>query len=412
MKNEREYNNKTELLYETDGMMTEFEATVITASRDGEKGDYVVLDRTAFFPEGGGQQADTGEIIPEGQTAIGVTDVRTVDGQVRHYIKGSVKEGVKITGKIDGNVRYPRMQSHGAEHLVSGLVHSTYGYDNVGFHMSDRELVIDFDGPLSDEQLRQIEERANRIVFENAPVTVSFPSEEEAKNIPYRSKIDGLENIRLVTIEGYDICACCAPHVNSTGQFGVIKILSSMPHRGGTRVTMIAGMDAYRDYADLHDNNARIVELLSAERGKTAEYVLDLTEKMKSLKEEKVSAMRETARLVTEGALERIGKREPGSEDCEVIFTGSLDPKGMRDLVNECVKVCGGPVCAFCGSDTDGYRYIFGVRKDAAERADLRLLNEKFNRECSGKGGGSEIMVQGTSTAKRINIEMFFSSKA
>ena len=411
MKNARENRNKTELLYETDGMLTEFEAEVTGSFEDPSKGRYVVLDRTAFFPEGGGQQADTGTVTTEDGTVVNVTDVQTVSGQVRHYIDGSVSEGARITGRLDASKRYSRMQSHGAEHLVSGLVNSTYGYDNVGFHMSDRELVIDFDGPLSDEQLRDIEERANRVVFENVPVTISFPSAEEAKSIPYRSKLDDLENIRLVTIEGYDICACCAPHAESTGQFGVIKILSSMPHRQGTRVTMIAGMDAYRDYAYLHDSNARIMELLSAKRDKTAEFVADLAGKMQTLKEEKNTILRNMTALVTKDALERIRVREKGSGECELVFSDILDPKGMRDLVNECVTVCDGPVCAFCGSDREGYRYIFGVGEDNAGKCDLRALTDAFNAACSGKGGGSDIMVQGNTSAKRINIESFFASK-
>ena len=187
MKNERQNNNKTELLYETDGMMTEFEARVTEASDDGTKGHYVVLDRMAFFPEGGGQQSDTGVIVSEENVGINVTDVRTIDGQVRHYIDGVLEEGRKVYGKIDKSKRFPRMQSHGAEHLVSGLVHNTYGYDNVGFHMSDDLLVIDFNGPLSEEQLRMIEEKANMVVFENVPVTISYPTKEEAESIPYRS---------------------------------------------------------------------------------------------------------------------------------------------------------------------------------------------------------------------------------
>ena len=137
MKNERENRDKTELLYETDGMMTEFEAEVISASEDPSKGRYVVFDRTAFFPEGGGQQADTGTITAEDGTVVNVTDVQTVCGQVRHYTDGSVPEGTRVIGRIDAGKRYSRMQSHGAEHLVSGLIHSTFGYDNVGFHMSD-----------------------------------------------------------------------------------------------------------------------------------------------------------------------------------------------------------------------------------------------------------------------------------
>ncbi len=411
MKNERDTDNRTLLLYETDGMLTEFDAVVIASSKDEEKGLYFVeLDRTAFFPEGGGQLADTGVLITSDGNTVRVTDVQTVEGRVYHWTTNPVPEGSKITGRIDEAQRFSRMQNHGAEHLICGLIHNLYGYDNVGFHQTGEGLVIDINGPLSEQQIREVEERANRVVFENVPVTISFPGEEEAKTISYRSKIEGLSNLRLVTIEGYDVCACCAPHVNMTGQFGSIKILSFMPHRGGTRLTMIAGMDAYRDHVMLHDGNAAIMEILSAQRDKTAEAVADANKRYSQLKEENVSLRRQMTELVT---ADIIGKLKEGIEEAPAprpIFTEGLDPVGLRNLVNECTKVYPGPVCAFLRDD-NGYRYIFGVRRELAQTLDLRALAADFNEKCSGKGGGSDLMVQGTTTATHKNIEGYFSPK-
>ena len=413
MKNEREKNNRTELLYETDGMLTCFDAVVIAASKDETTGrDYVELDRTAFFPEGGGQNADTGMIETPDKGKTRVTDVQTVDGCVRHYVEKSIPEGTPVLGLIDKEKRFSRMQNHGAEHLVCGLIHTTYGYDNVGFHLSDDELVIDINGPLSKEQLSDIEERANRIVFENVPVTISFPTEEEAEGLDFRSKIEDLSNVRLVTIEGYDVCACCAPHVNSTGQFGSIKILSCMPHRGGTRITMIAGMDAYRDYLMLHEDNAKIMEILSSKREETAKALSDHNDRFLALKEENANLRREMSKLVSEQVVAKL-KEKPADETYpETFFTDSLDPVGLRNLVNDAVKVYNGPVCAFLGNDADGYRYIFGIRKDRTEEADLRKLADDFNTKCSAKGGGSDIMIQGTSNASEKDIIEYFSKRA
>lgn len=411
MKNERENNNRTILLYETDGMMTEFDATVTASSTDGKTGrDYVELDRTAFFPEGGGQKADTGTLVSQNGDIIRVSDVQTVDGCVRHYVERPVAQGSRITGKLDAKQRFSRMQNHGAEHLVCGLIHKMFGYDNVGFHMTDEGLVIDINGPLTAEQISAVEERANEIVFENVPVTVSFPTQEEAELIPYRSKIDELTNLRLVTIEGYDVCACCAPHVRSTGQFGSIKILSFVPHRKGTRLTMIAGMDAYRDHVMLHDNNSKIMEILSAGRDKTGEAVREYNDRYTALKEDNASLRRS---LSHSAAMEVIGRLRQKAADTvcpEIYFTDILDPVGLRNLVNECTGIYSGPVCAFLGNDTEGYRYIMGINEDSAENSDIRKLVGDFNEKCMGKGGGSNIMVQGTSRAKRKDIEKYFAS--
>ena len=388
-------------------MLTEFDAVVIAAGRDEEKGsDYVVLDRTAFFPEGGGQDADTGWLETAGKKTVNVTDVQTVDGQVRHYTDEKIGKGESVRGSVNAAVRYVRMQNHGAEHLVCGLIHSIYGYENVGFHMTSGGMVIDISGPLSKEQLADIEIRANRVVFENVPVTVSFPSAAEAKTMEYRSKLDIEDNVRLVTIEGYDVCACCAPHVDRTGRFGVIKIMDSIPHRGGTRITLIAGLDAYKDYVMLHEENAKVMELLSAGRDRTASYVKDLLDRYAVLKEENGRLKKELAAIETEEALKRLRDgKDTGS--FEVIFSGLSDPVGLRELVNECTKVSGKIICAFMGEDRS-FRYIFAVRKENAKEAGLQEFVKDFNEKCSGRGGGSDIMVQGSTTAGRAQIEEYF----
>lgn len=408
MKNERE-NNKTELLYETDGELTEFEATVISVTeRDGRFA--TVLDRTAFFPEGGGQQADTGVFVTDDGERFLVFDVQTTDGMVCHFTDRRIPEGSHVTGCIDKEKRFMRMQNHGAEHVISGIIHDRFGYENVGFHMLDDEVVFDYDGPLTEDDIRSVEERANEIVFENHPFVISFPSPEEAKNLTYRSKLDTYENIRLVTIEGVDVCACCAPHVRSTGQLGVIRILSATPHRGGTRMTMVAGMSAFYDYRMLCDSNKKIMELLSSKREDTAESVANLNDRLLSLKEENTAFKKEETKRVADDVLCHIG--EKGSDlSPELVFTDRLDPVGLREVVNICTSAYAGIVCAFCSVDGQ-YRYIFGVREDVADKADLAGFSKEFNASCNGKGGGSRIMVQGTCPADRKMIEAYFARKS
>ena len=397
----------TDLLYETDGLMTEFDAVVTKAGKDDER-DYVLLDRTAFFPEGGGQQADTGMLVTDSGSRIRVTDVQSLSGQIRHYTDIPIEKGSKVTGLVDAEQRFSRMQNHGAEHVISGLAHLSYGYENVGFHMTDREAVFDLGGPLTDEQIRDIEERANRIVFRDVPITIGFPTPEEAAKLQYRSKLDISDNVRLVTIEGVDTCACCAPHLRSTGQIGLIKILDFMPHRGGTRITMTAGINAYLDYVNLHDSNSEIMEMLSAKRIETAGSVRELTKRLSALREENAALRRKMTDMVTEDVIKKLREKDPEDDRPELIFTGISDPKGLRDLVNECTKVYGGIVCAFYDKPEGGFGYIFAVRAENADSAGLLRLTEDFNSSCNGRGGGSKLMTQGTSMASREDTESFF----
>lgn len=404
MKNERNKNDNTELLYETDGGLTDFDAVVIESSVSGETNEpYIVLDRTAFFPEGGGQPSDVGSVVLQSGERIAVTDVRTVDGCVCHFIDGRIEEGEKITGHIDAPRRLRMMQDHGAEHLVCGLIHKEFGYENVGFHMSENEVVVDVSGPLTEEQIRMIEKRANSVVFSNVPVTVSFPSPEEAAAMEYRSKLDVSENVRLVTIEGVDSCACCAPHVSFTGQLGVIKILSFMPHRGGTRMTIVAGYDAYADYVMLHDSNAKVMDALSSPRNETGSAISEQMDRYMALKEENTSLRKEMAEMVASSVLERIRGMSSDERSC-VIFTSSLDQVGLRNVVNKCTAEFSGYVCAFLGDDS-GYRYIFAVSPDMENVADLRAFTKEFNEATGGRGGGSALMTTGQTPAGREEIE-------
>ncbi len=407
MKNERETDNRTQLIYETDGMCVAFDAVVIQ-SENLPEGAFVILDRTAFFPGGGGQECDSGYITtPDGED-IRVTKTAIVDGQVRHYLERPVPAGTAVAGRVDAKTRYARMQNHGSEHLISGIIKRDYGYENVGFHMTDEEVVIDTGGILTDEQIRLVEERANEAVFKNIPFVISFPTPEQARNSQYRSKIDIYDNIRLVSVDGYDVCACCAPHVNSTGQLGVIKITSAMPHRGGMRLTVTAGADAYHDYVMLHDNNASIMEILSSPRRETAAFLREYAGKMNSLRSEATQLKKELAKVVTETVIDTLKTKDADIKTPEMIFTSCLDMKGLRDLVNECTKVYGGMICAFSGDDDNGYGYIFAVRAECAKEADIKGFLEGFKTACGAQGGGSDVMVQGTCRAARKDIEEYF----
>ncbi|MBQ8469110.1 MAG: alanyl-tRNA editing protein, partial [Clostridia bacterium] len=262
---------KTEKLYDVDAYSKTFSATVISCDPvEGSPDTYaVVLNRTAFFPEGGGQYADTGTL-----DAVHVRDVQVSDeGIITHYCDGALTPWAQVTGVLDWEQRFQRMQNHTGEHIVSGTVHRLFGYDNIGFHLGDGEVTCDFNGELSEEQLREVEQVANRAVWDNVEVLCEYPDPELLPTLQYRSKLDLTEDVRLVTIPGYDVCACCAPHVKRTGEVGVIKLVNSEKAHGGTRVHMLCGPWALEDYQVKQKNIMRIVDLTSTPQEGTAEAV-------------------------------------------------------------------------------------------------------------------------------------------
>ncbi len=262
---------KTEKLYDTDASCKAFTATVISCEPSEErKGLYaVVLNKTAFFPEGGGQYADTGtlqEFKKDCETplsgAVRVRDVQVSDdGIITHFCDGAVTPWAQVTGLLDWEQRFERMQNHTGEHIVSGTVHRLYGLDNIGFHLGDRDVTCDFNGELTDEQLREVERVANRAVWDNVEVLCEYPDPATLPDLDYRSKLELTEDVRLVTIPGYDVCACCAPHVARTGEIGLIKIVNSEKAHGGTRVHLLCGPWALDDYQVKQANIMRIVDL-------------------------------------------------------------------------------------------------------------------------------------------------------
>lgn len=384
----------TERLYYADSKMKLFKARVTSCEKIND-GWAVTLDRTAFFPEGGGQAGDSGYI---GEAFV--RDTQEKAGKVIHYVNQALDVGAEYDCAIDWELRLRRMQNHSGEHILSGLVHKKYGYNNIGFHMGKDAVTIDFDGEISWEELMRLEHEANRIVAENRRIITSFPPEEELNTLEYRSKLELTENVRIVEIEGVDICACCAPHVASTAEIGIIKILDSERRRRGgegVRITMLCGLDAYENAAVIQNNNTEISMLLSARRNETAAAVRRLAEERDRLKAR-------TAELSRSLALCRAEAISP-TEGNICIFDSTLDEPALRLLVNEAVKKCDGVAAVFSGSDDAGFRYIIGSRS-----VDLRKAAKEINGAISGRGGGSPEMIQGNCTACTVTIQNFLSN--
>ncbi len=376
----------TEKLYYIDSHMAEFSARILSC--EPEKDHFLVtLDKTAFFPEGGGQLPDTGYI---GEARV--SDVQEKDGIIYHSCNEYLPLGAQLPCRIDWAQRIKRMHSHSGEHIVSGIAHRLYGCENVGFHMGEEAMTIDLSLELSWDELMEVEKRANEAIRKNLPIRAWLPEEEELKTLDYRSKLELTENVRIVEIEGYDLCACCAPHVSFTGEIGMIKILDSMRHRGGVRVTLICGEDAYNDYRLRQESVTEISRLLSAKREDVAGAVQRLLRENQSMREKCDRLSMELVRVKAEVSAP--------TEGSICLFDSVLDDIAQRELVNLLMEKCGALACVFCGNDDEGYRYIIGSKS-----IDLRKNSKTINAAIEGRGGGSVQMIQGKASASRKIIE-------
>lgn len=381
----------TKKLFYEDSHLQEFDAKVLSCE-ERKSGYAIVLDQTAFFPEGGGQAGDTGYL-----NGVAVIDTHEKEDVVYHYTEEAIAPGTQVHGKLNYQERFSRMQQHSGEHIISGLINRYFGYNNVGFHLGNDVVTMDFDGVLTQEDLKKIEWEANEAVASNLPIQESYPSKEELPNLQYRSKIEIEGQVRLITIPGYDVCACCAPHVKYTGEIGLIKIIGMIHYKGGCRVSMLCGFRALLDYRKKEENNAKISNLLSAKVYETAAAVEKLQGEQQKLKEKNQVYLERYLK-------EKLNQWESGKNPV-LLFTEEGDMNVIRRVIQEKLERCGGICGAFVGEDVQGYHYIL-----ASEEANLRDFSKEMNQALNGKGGGKPQMVQGSVSASREQIEEWFFS--
>lgn len=401
------------LFYE-DSDRKEFDATVLSCEQI-ENGYKIVLDQTAFFPEGGGQTADTGVFCYTKAAVIdskclagnacdmnqieeiyaNVYDVQEADGSIYHMTDKPLEPGSKITGKIHWKERFSKMQHHSGEHIVSGLVNHHFGFNNVGFHLGTQVVTLDFDGILTKEQLRQVEYEANEAVAANIPIEVTYPSKEELKQLDYRSKIEIEGQVRIVTIPGYDTCACCAPHLKTTGQIGMIKLVNMHNYKGGVRVYMLCGFAALADYNEKEESVRKIALSLSANENQVAERV-------EGLKEEIFRQKGTIMNLANELLNYKVAAVEENAA-VGLIIDHNLEGNQPRELANKLMDKGVKLAAVFAGEDENGYRFVL-----SSKRVDVRPIVKEMNQKLNGRGGGKPEMVQGQAACKKEEINDFF----
>ena len=378
----------TEKLYYSDGHLSRFTARVTSCEK--EDGAWAVkLDRSAFFPGGGGQEADEGVL-----SDMKLLGLREEGEDIVHLTPAPLEPGALVEGRIDWPLRFSRMQGHSGEHILSGTVHRLFGYDNVGFHMGEEAITIDFSGELSREDLSRAELEANRAIWRDVPVRTLLPTPGELAAMDYRSKKELTGQVRIVEIEGVDLCACCAPHVSHSGEVGLLKIIDSM--RGGTRLTLLCGEAALLDYEALHENNAAVSAALSAKRLETGGAIARVMAEQEERRAEFTKLKRELLQL-------KAAALRP-TEGSICIFESDIDMITLRELVNAGSELAGKVCAGFAGTDGD-YKYIIGSRT-----VPLRARAKEINAAIDGRGGGSDAMIQGTSRARREDIERYFNA--
>lgn len=378
----------TEKLYYKDNYMNSFSATVKVCT-PVEKGYETILDRSAFFPESGGQYGDVGFL-----GSVEVLDTYEKNKEIIHLTKEPLEVGLKVAGYLDWEKRFLKMQQHSAEHIVSGLVNKIYGYDNVGFHLGTEDSTLDFNGEITLQQLRELEWKANEVVVKNLDILETFPTKEEVEGLEFRSKIELNEGLRIIIIPGYDKCACCAPQLKKTGEIGIIKLTNVQKYKGGVRINMICGFRALGDYSGKEDSVKAISTLLSAKEDKVFGAVQALKAEVESWKYKN----NELAKQLIHYKAREIPKDL--KEVC--LFEYGLFGEEPRYLMNHILEQ-GKDLCVVFYPDKEGYRYTMGSKSQ-----DVRLIGKELNEKFQGRGGGKPNMVQGFVLGDEREIKDWF----
>ena len=390
------HTDKTVRLYDADSHMRTFTAQVADCRPAGE-GWQIALDRTCFFPEGGGQPGDRGTLTPlDGGEALDVLDTQEGQGQIWHITRAPLPPGTAVTGALDWPLRFARMQCHSGEHLVSGLFHRRYGLDNVGFHLGDEEMTIDLSGPVAWADVEEVERQANAAVALDLPVTAAYPPPETLAGLDYRSKLALEGAVRIVTIPGYDMCACCAPHVGHTGEIGLVHFLSMQNWKGGVRLRLLCGSRAVADVMAKRNSVTAISQKCSVKPADVAGAVDRLAGELEQAK----ARSKVMGRALAQARADALPD-PPG----DLLLFEELDADALRALVNAAVKK-GAGICAAFAADGDRWQYILG-----AAQTDLRPLVKEMNAALSGRGGGSAQMVQGSVQADRAAIAAWWQAR-
>ena len=379
---------ETEKLYYQDPYLTAFTARVLTCE-PSKTGYLVTLDRTAFYPEGGGQPADHGTL-----GGAAVTDVHEKDGVIFHTCGAPVEIGTEVEGSIDWPRRFDHMQQHSGEHILSGLLCALYDCNNVGFHLGADTVTIDYNRELTWEQVLEAERRANETIWADTPVEITFPSPEALEQLHYRSKKELTGQVRIVTFPGADCCACCGTHVRRAGEVGLIKVISCQKFREGVRMEILCGQRAYRYLSQVYDQDHAVAQLLSVKPQDTLAAVERQNAELTAAKQ-RMTELEDQLFSLRAQALTGLGD--------VLLVEPPMRPDGARKLADAVAKAAGGLAAVFSG---EGNSHVYALVQ--ADGGDITPLVKRLNAALSGRGGGRNGFAQGSVQADGSAIRAFF----
>lgn len=388
-------------LYDMDAYATEFEADIISCepNKADDKRFDIILNQTLFFPEEGGQSPDMGIL-----GGYRIVDVQIKNGVITHTVETSAGDccevekeaelaaGVHVQGKIDWQHRFYNMQQHSGEHIFSGIVHSRFGFENVGFHLSDSVVTMDFSGVLSLEDIAEVEHEVNVAISKNIPIEVTYPSRDELAQLEYRSKIEIEGQVRIVTVPGYDVCACCAPHVKRTGEIGMLKVMNYQNYKGGVRVSILCGFRALEAFRQKCDIISELMGIFTTNQ----EAIVDNVTKLKAVNQSLKSELGTAKSALLDYKVAEL----PTDTDNAVLFECGIDTNTARNCVNGLVEKYSGFSAFFMGNDEEGYSFIIG-----SKNADCNTVAAALRNKLGARGGGKPVMVQGSVKAVKSEIE-------
>ena len=380
-----------EKLYYNDPMCFQFTAQVLSCHQEADRWA-ITLDRTAFYPEGGGQACDLGTLED-----VSVLDVREREEAVVHYCAAPLELGQTVTGVVDAQRRLDLMQQHTGEHILSGIVCRRYGWHNVGFHVGETLMQIDFDGPIPQEDLESLELEANRAVWENLPVRCWYPSREELPSVPYRTKKALPWPVRIVEVPGYDLCACCGTHLPYTGQIGMIKILSCMKFHQGVRLELVCGKRAFTYLSRIYEQNRLVSQAFSAKPLETGDAAQRMCNQLAAEKLRSASLEKQVFDSIAESYVNHTNVLHMGQ---------SLSGNGLRELADRIAGKISGWVAVLSGSDREGWNLCL-----VSKTQEVKALGSQIAQALNGRGGGKSGIFQGSLKATEAQIRAFFQER-
>ncbi len=394
---------ETKKLFDLDSYITDFTATVLSCEEDSKKsGNYlVILDQTAFFAEGGGQPADQGIL-----GGAKVSHVSEKAGVITHHCDQPLEAGSTVSGSIDWNIRFPHMQTHCGEHILSGIILKEYGFHNVGFHMGKDFTTIDLDGELSPEMVLNVENLANKAIGENVPVHVSYPPKEELSAIPLRKKPE-VDHLRVVEVDGYDWCGCCGTHVARTGEIELLKIVDFQRYKGGTRLFFHCGKRALQDYQQKHS----MVKTLAEEFSCKPEGLADAVHKMQQDLADAKAQLNEKNKMLFGFLGQQLMETAPEVNGCKWLFLyGGFSADEAKTFAMNMAKQ-DNLFCTFFMPAGNNVRYALSKSKNV-ESLSNKALCQAMNKALGGKGGGTEDLSCGSlPLLSEEELKVFFSQQ-